>query len=433
MKNFLLSAAILGGFISANAQGPWVEDSVVVGNQYRNRVFYSLADGEKARYDAFGANADLIMPTGAVTQEIFTTYGTTLFEVLGTNGDTTNWAALTIADPTTIVNGAAYAELNNDPTSYSGSSFANGSAEYGWGVYAGAPSHAVIGTRIFVIKTSSGVWKKLWIKSQAGSFSPPSSTLKIVFADLDGQNEVTRNVLKTATNKNFVYYDIDADVREDIEPTAGTYDFVFTRWKANQGGSNGWQAVSGVINAPGVIASKATGYANPADADLGNHPLVDSSIVVVGDSWKGLNMATFVYEVYDSIAYFVSDADQNIWQVAFTKFRSGSGAGIAQYNFKKRVLAYASIEEVELVSAWTVYPNPAADFVSVVFNSSKSDMGQFNLLDLNGRTVLTENMSVNTGLNQFSVDLASKNLPAGIYVATLRAGNVLKTTKLIVQ
>jgi hypothetical protein len=120
--------------------------------------------------------------------------------------------------------------------------------------------------------------------------------------------------------------------------------------------------------------------------------------------------------------------------LAFTKFYTGTGANIGKYVFKKRRIASVSIEENnETISAWNVFPNPAADFVSVVFDSKVADNATFNLLDLNGRTVMSENFSANTGLNQYSVDLASKNLPAGIYVATLRAGNVLKTTKLIVQ
>lgn len=427
MKKFLLSAVVLGGFVSANAQA-WVHDSVVVGNTYKNRVFYSLNDGEKSRYDDFGTEADLIIPTGSMTQEIFTAYGTTLFEVKGSAGDTSNWAALTISDPSTIVDGPAYAELNNDPTKYANSSFANGSAQYGWGIYSGPPLHQVIGTRIFLIKTSAGTWKKMWVINQAGSQS--TSTLNIRFANLDGTGQVNRAVLKTQAGKNFVYYDIDGDVRKDVEPNAGTYDLVFTRWKTNLGT---WMAVSGVINAPGVYSSKVSGLSAAAaeSALFEDHPIVDSSITVIGDGWKGLSGPGYV--VWDSLTYFIADASSNIWQLSFTKFKTGSGANIGEYVFKKRKIATASIEENESVSAWTVFPNPAADFVSVVFNSSKSDMGQFNLLDLNGRQVMTENIPMTAGLNQYSIDLASRNLPTGIYVATLRAGNVLKTTKLIIR
>lgn len=431
-KIFTLVSLTLVG--SAFAQ-TWVHDTVTVGNNYVDRVFYSLENGEAARYDNFGAEADLIIPTQAFTQEIYVAYGASLFEVLGTAGDSSNWASFTVADPATIVDGTDYKRLVDAADSYDGSAFAQGSAFYGWGEYSGAPLHAIVGTRIFLIKTSSGVWKKVYIITQI----PESgvSKLKIRFADLDGSNETDVIIEKNnsaRSSKNFIYYDIDADNVENPEPDAGNYDLVFTRWNEFIGS---YMAVSGVINAPGVYASISSGHADIAAADLAKYsdnPILDSSINVIGTGWKGL--VGMAYAVYDTNTYFVADVNQNIWQLSFTFFQSGAGANIGRYGFKKRMIQGVSVEENGTkLATFSVFPNPAelGTDINLVYNLTDAKVASIAIYDLGGRTIFTKNLNNLVGLSNVTLNTSAMGLQSGIYIVKMNVNGQVGTQKLIIK
>jgi hypothetical protein len=72
---------------------------------------------------------------------------------------------------------------------------------------------------------------------------------------------------------------------------------------------------------------------------------------------------------------------------------------------------------------FNVYPNPANDNVSVVSNEN----GQLNVVDMSGRTVLTEPLISNTRLN-----VSTSNLPTGVYQINLVSEQSSKTEKLII-
>ncbi len=428
----LLSLALVG---SSFAQ-TWQHDTVTVGNQYVDRVFYSLENGEAGRYNNFGLEAELIIPTDPFTQEIFLAYGAQLFEVLGTNGDTANWASLTIANESDIVDGATYKRLVDPTTEYGNSAFAQGSATFGWGEYAGAPTHAVNGTRIFLIKTTAAVWKKLWVVTQA--YSGGTSTLIVKLADLDGSNEVTVNVPKNAgaaSGKDFVYYDIDNDNLEDAEPATGTYDLVFTRWQKLFGAS--LMAASGVLNGPGVYASASTGHADLAAADLAKYsdnPIADSSINTIGDAWKGL--VGFSYAVFDTNTYFVADVNQNIWQLSFTFFQSGAGANSGRYGFKKRLIQGVSVEENGTkLATFSVFPNPAelGTDINLVYNLTDAKEASIAIYDLSGRAIYAKNLNNLVGLSNVTLNTSTMNLQTGIYLVKMNVNGQVGTQKLIIK
>jgi hypothetical protein len=75
-------------------------------------------------------------------------------------------------------------------------------------------------------------------------------------------------------------------------------------------------------------------------------------------------------------------------------------------------------------TVFNVYPNPANDVVSILSNED----GQLNILDVNGRIVLTESLISNTRLNVSTIDL-----PTGVYQINLITDRSSKTEKLIVS
>lgn len=430
----LLSLALVG---SSFAQ-TWVHDTVTVGANYVNRVFYSLENGEAGRYDNYGTEADIIVTTGAQNNEIYVSYGCSLFEVVGTAGDSANWATLTVADASTIVDGATYKRLVDSEVSYTGSAFTQGSATFGWGEYAGAPTHAVHGTRIFLMKTTAGTWKKVLIGSQlpiAGI-----STLKIKFANLDGSNDTLVTIEKgssTYANKGFVYYDIDADNIVNANPDAGTYDLVFTRWNRFFTANSSYMTVTGALLAPNVTASVSSGHVDVAAADLAkfsDNPIVSNDINVIGDGFKYFNGAT--YSVTDTNTYFVSDANDNIWQLSFTFFQTGSGGSIGRYGLKKRMIQGVSVEENGTkLATFSVFPNPAelGTDINLVYNLADAKDAQIAIYDLGGRAIYAKELNHLLGVSNVVLNTSSMNMQAGIYIVKMTVNGQVGTQKLIIK
>lgn len=430
MKKILLSALFMGGIISSQAQN-WVSDSVTIGAGYANRSFYSLENGVVGSVP-FNNRDFLVDVTSMYSASIRINGGFNAALYKYTAGDTADWSTL---DTAGLATSTGWVRARDNRESISPSAFETGAAghpNYGWGEYNDI-THNVTGNRLFVYKTvgtgtpGTAVWKKIWIKE----LSSTSLAYTILVADLNGANEETITVSKQGvTGKNFVYYSFATGQTSNDEPAAVSYDLVFSKFEDEYSfmGGTSLQAVTGVEVAPGAEVATAAGVL-PDAANANNYTLAED-LYGIGSAWKTVNTQTFLFDIEDSLSYFVKDQVGGIWQIRFTGF-IGSSAG--KYKFEKRKLGTASVEEVDGLNAWTVFPNPAAEQVSVLFTTNVADNAQFTLLDLNGRTVLSENFAANAGLNQYGVDLGSKNLPAGIYVATLRAGNVLKTTKLIIQ
>lgn len=71
-------------------------------------------------------------------------------------------------------------------------------------------------------------------------------------------------------------------------------------------------------------------------------------------------------------------------------------------------------------NASSVYPNPAQENIFLNYESTAEFQGLISVVDINGKTILSQSEKLRKGSNNFSVDIAS--LPAGIYALTL-SGN----------
>jgi hypothetical protein len=86
----------------------------------------------------------------------------------------------------------------------------------------------------------------------------------------------------------------------------------------------------------------------------------------------------------------------------------------------------ASEEPGQHLPALQVYPNPAYDFVSVVYQGGVKDP-QLRLTDISGRTCAVYPFASS------SLTIPVETLPSGLYfIQLLGGGNVLATNKLVV-
>ena len=229
--------------------------------------------------------------------------------------------------------------------------------DLGWGTY-NPVTHQITGDSIHIIKLASGDYKKLMIESLA------SGVYSFKHADLNGANEVSNTVTKgNYTDKNFAYYSITNDVVIDREPANNTWDIVFTKYVGELGPGT-YYGVTGVLSNNGVHVREANGV-DPSTANYYDYT-VDSVINVIGWDWKSFNMSTFSYDIAPDLSYLVEDQSGDIWHIVFTKFE---GSMTGKVVFSKELISSASIDPLQDITSFGIYPNPAGDQTTLVFLS----------------------------------------------------------------
>jgi hypothetical protein len=79
----------------------------------------------------------------------------------------------------------------------------------------------------------------------------------------------------------------------------------------------------------------------------------------------------------------------------------------------------------EVPEDFTLFPNPANNMVIIRYEGVREGTLDFILLDASGKTVVTQEISLNAG----GVGVTTKHLPAGMYFGVLRQGTELIGTK----
>ena len=116
----------------------------------------------------------------------------------------------------------------------------------------------------------------------------------------------------------------------------------------------------------------------------------------------------------------------SIYSLKFTDFNSTDG--ITSFETEQLLTGINSVQG-DIVNA-TVYPNPASDQATIVYDAKKNTNVTAILYDVTGREVVRNEFGASTGLNTENVKLPK--LSSGIYQLTLNAGEQKVSMKVIV-
>ena len=408
MKKITLIFAGIVSVFNLNAQ---VTETVSVGAGYANDVYYSLENDEVKSIDR--ANWDIAFQVSGMGSTIRTNGANGIELYNYENGDTSHWASLDTAGI------SGWKKYYNSDTSWSKGAFsetAHGMLDLGWGKYS-MMTHYVTADSLFVLKLANGGYKKLWIDRLA------SGVYYFKHADLDGSNEKSDTLRKSDyVDRNFGYYSLQNGTKADREPDNKSWDLVFGKY-AKEVAPGYVMGVTGVLVNGGVSVNEVSGFA-VANSDTLNTSF-SSNIAEIGYNWKALNYATMEYAAEDSLTYFVKSVVGDIWKVVFTGFE---GSSTGNFMFTKEKMIALSLEEGQSISKLEIYPNPATDFVNIVFNQKEGSPLQLNLYDLSGKLVHAESLNeAKAGVNQQNLNVS--NLPKGMYVLSINSlhGNVQQT------
>ena len=187
-------------------------------------------------------------------------------------------------------------------------------------------------------------------------------------------------------------------------------------------------------NGPGFVAGNVTLGAGKGTATgvpnlliilrNASNQLIKSTFTNANGDYSFNNVPLGTYTIYPenmpqvttpSAAFTISTSNTSVTGMDFTK------------NSKKIVPNSLGIAKADLVHAFSVYPNPTKDFVTIhaLGNASATTL---QLVDMTGRILLTES---NDGAADMTLSLTT--IPAGMYYLKISSGATQQVEKLILQ
>jgi len=412
--NLLLSLVVSVEIIQAQTT---VSDSIDLGANSSNMVFYSLSGGSKTSVNAqdwdlqFGTNFQ--SASIRINDGINNTANVALYKLQ--SADTANWGY--------PVDTTGMTRLYNSDTTWEVGALNNqqlpctaGTYNFGWGCY-DFTSHNVTGSEVYVIKTINGSYQQIWVRNLIGS----ANTYEIRFADLDGSNSQTVSVNRNPFSaKSSFYYAIESDEIKDTEPQKTEWDLVFRRYETFVTVPiPSYYTVTGVLLNGGVTAAEARN-ADPASNEYSGYPF-ESNISVIGYDWK--SQTTIV----DSLVYFVQAQDGYIYKLVFTGY-SGLATGKIYFN-KTQLVQATSVRETSNIRALALLPNPATEHVQAVFTLMNESDVTIKIFDLSGKSHFNTRTLARAGVNVLT--LSTAQLARGFYLLSVDDGSNQLTYKLI--
>lgn len=416
MKKFLLSTCCLLTLIQVQAQV--ITDTVSIGANYANQVWYSLQDDEQGASPKNNWDLAFEIESFGTSIHINSVTGTMLWTY--PHGDTSSWNTMD-----TIGISGWVSQYNSD-TSWSVGAFDIGADpgnmyDIGWGIY-NSLTHIITGDSLFIIKLASGDYKKLWILNLAGG------GFNFKYANLDGSNLQSVFLPKsTYVGKNFGYYSLQSNMALDREPVVSSnWDLLFTQYT---GFIPSAYNVVGVLLNKGVSAVKVGGIGDAPTNNNWQSYTFNTEINEIGYNWKAFTGGNWVIE--DSLLYFVQPDSGVIWKMIFTGF---GGSALGDFVFNKEKLSTITSEDSESpVSAVAVYPNPSnGKEISLVLSCRhKGQNMQVRIFDLSGKIHNTFDLLADEGLQTLPISTAG--ISPGIYIVSIQCGAQTINHKIIIN
>ena len=395
------------------------DNQISLNPSYTNQSFYSMQNGEALNIS--NENWDIAFSTSSMSSTIRTNDGKGVELYTYQLGDTSAWANISNND----LNNLPELMFNTD-TSWEYGAFdinQTGGFDYGWGVY-NLQTHHLIGDSLYLIKTINGNWKKLWIKSKIlGEYT-------ISYADLDGTNLVTTNILgSNYIDKNFIYYSLNDDLIIDREPNKDDWDITFTKYLTPypfQGGFTPY-SVTGVLHNEGVTVAQANNISSPLTyTNYSGHPFLNN-ISTIGFDWKVFQGS---YVIVNNLCYFVRDKSNNIWRLTFTNFE---GTATGNIEFNTELIQGTNVEDISSINTFAIYPNPVSRHqeLTVIYDlNTNNSKGIIRIHDVSGKEVYVANVN-NNGLMSHSISI--DNLQKGLYIISMNVNGEQKTDRIMIN
>ncbi len=452
---YILAAGALA-LTSATQAQTWIPDTVSMGVNYADNIYYSLQNGQSGpavtetnwhvAVQAISFSVPFHGGAGIWTNEARKNGPSVKLYTL--DKGSASFMTITAAD-TVGKTGAAHA-LHNDTSSYSKGAFnapavASNPFNYGWGNYymsgapAGYPDHSLVGDTLFLLNFETSSMGGPATVSKSYIFWPRAlvggNQWTMYYRELGSTDVDTINISTTGSNTLFKYYNIETKTVLDREPARTSWDFVFTNYM-DLYGTSGLQGVTGALQNYNVSVAQVNNVVpNSADYTTIVASSYDSSLNTIGNDWKYLDGMAWALTANRS--YFVKVLNGDIWQVYFDYFAKQDVTNFRRIGLQKRkvyTVPPAGVTELNaFVSNVLVVPNPAANGNTNLLIDAKQELknAQITIVDLNGRVVMKAQQNIKAGFQQLPLDISK--YPTGVYMINLSGAGFSATQKMVVK
>lgn len=406
-------------FCTCFAQSTIPNDSVNTGTDNAQMVFYQLSTGTKTSSSNTNWHLAITVrptqfpnaPLGGTSIRINEANGVHAYYVPNADAtqystlDTTGWHNWTMLhDADSIIDEGA---LNSNRGA--------GIFDFGWGVY-NSVSHDVVGDSLYLIELPNGELKKFIIVDL-----DRDTAFNIKYSNIDNSDLQNIHISKADyLNKAFVYLNLLTNQVEDKEPLKTAWDLLFIKYAARDVTQGSIVPKVGVWANTNVNVGKARGDAAFYSMYMGNYSTMLNSI---GWNWSSYDAQNDVYNVDDSLAFFIRDLQGMEYKLNFTSYAGPSTGVISFYKQNNNATGISSIEAAINVLA---YPNPATDVLNIVATEADNNTTA-SIVDLNGKTI--EILRLYEGLNTYT----TAQLANGIYLLNIANTHSSVTKKLVIQ
>ncbi len=435
-KIYLLSLSVLA-VVSSKAQIE-VEDSVILGAATTNTVFYKLSNGTKTSavfndwHLAFATvysdhNANAYKGTTIRMNEAF---GTKVYRVPN----------LTAASFNTLIDTANYKtwpQLHDSDTSFYYGAFNNSRDitkvyDMGWGTYSPG-AQFVTGDSIFLVELpNNGGLKKLLINTLKEQ--NPVYEFDVQWANVtdSSNNIIDYKVSKTPyTSKNLVYLDLLGNgTLYDKEPASNSWDLQFLKYAATDVQGAPFYPSVGAWSNKGVCVAEVKGQPTTI-TNYSTYPC-SSELNVIGRDWKEYNQGAATWTIHDSLVYFVTTTNQEVYKLVFTDY-SGSSTGVIKFKKTRLLTSPTALNDLseQTTAILNAYPNPTTDQLSVILNNEKEGAWKISVHDISGRLVKNFDSYISSGTRNVSV--YTGDLESGNYLLHFQSEGQTLRTKFVVS
>ncbi|MFN8308741.1 MAG: T9SS type A sorting domain-containing protein [Chitinophagales bacterium] len=422
MERKIYLIVILLSFVMVSRAVP--ADSILLGANAANMVFYKLSNGTKT----VASNTDwhialsmrpAIIPKStnrAVCIRINGAAGVKLYHAAGK--DTSSFSTL---DTTGYRTWPQYfdGDTNWNLGAFNATKNFADDFNYGWGEYVISGNvHSVVGDSLFLLQLPDGSLKKLSILSDW-----KDTVMYFQFANIDNSGFMLQAVSKKQYGtKNFVYYDLQNHVVHDKEPASGDWDLLFTRYTTTNHSSLALTEDMGVLQNEYVSAVQ-TDYPESLESYYGG-PLLPS-MNVIGKNFRNAAGDS----VYSDRAFFVKGRDGAQYKLQFTAF---GGTSNGMYAFNKTLAAANGIEERENQSLQIVLmPNPVHGAAIIRMEAGSNCTALLEICDISGRNVMSQQLELESGRNDLALPV--QQLQTGAYVLKVQTGSETAHLRMVVE
>jgi Secretion system C-terminal sorting domain len=402
----LLTALLCAIAFSTFAQN----DSVSLGAGAKNMVFYSLATHAKT----YAANDDWHIAFSARYINGFTYPLTSIAAAVRINEafglkvfrspnqrlaqwasfDTTGWHGWQqMHNPDTTWNIGAF-NINRDTADQ---------FNYGWGEYNGSDHNIYSDSSLYLIQLPDGSFKKFAILTLVYD-----TAFNVQYADLNGAT-TNLQIVKAPVNalRNFYYVNLNTNAILDKEPNLSDWDFTVLRYNNTVYDSTNTTQDIGIFSNDADNINLATGVAAQQNCYSGGN--LSNLMNAIGKSWRN----TASDSIYPDQSYFII-GPASTYKFTVTGF---GGAASGNLFFSESTCATAGIAALSNISNLSIYPVPASDHIHISFQSTTEGETTLQLVDMTGRSMLSQTQTTLIGENSTSLNTAS--LSAGDYILSI--------------